>query len=253
MYFFVSIMQQIIYLNDEQIETVLRNLWKVRNVKHEEILFNGKINMTKEEIKNIGCDVYTKLAENYCIHRCKSIEDNHNELYIIVKTTQFDKQNILAIEYFTPMLQKYFEETAHYKRPLVNICLPFTITDVILSHIPVEFIVCYYRIYSLCKLYPMLGSKNNLFGLTYDYHVIDYEETYNGKNYSTIDAGDPMVIAVNAIEGDLIVCQRIIYDTNAYSDTQIKRVVNKVKDLSMIANSGCPIPIRQDYTVVKNV
>lgn len=241
--------QQVICLNKEQIKTVLENMWKLRNVKLEEKMFEGKPSFSSKIKQEYNyTKSYTKFADNYVIYRCKSLEDNHNEIYITVETDHYDKQNILAISGFEHLIKNYLEESCNYPKPTINICFAFVITEAMKSHIPSEifFTNCNVRLFSLCSLYPMIGSKTKLFGLTFDYKILPYCEAYNNKDYPIVSAGDPLVIALNGIEGELLLCARINFDVCVYKEYQIRRIVNKVKDLSIPSESGrpCPVPAK---------
>ena len=61
------------------------------------------------------------------------------------------------------------------------------------SHIPCDiFINNDYnaRIIQMCRLYPMIGSKTKIGGLTYNYRLIKCDEneikTYNNKSFSYV-------------------------------------------------------------------
>lgn len=241
--------QQVICLNKEQIKTVLENMWKLRNVKLEEKIFEGKPSFSSKIKQEYNyTKSYTKFADNYVIYRCKSLEDNHNEIYITVETDHYDKQNILAISGFEHLIKNYLKESRDYPRPTINICFAFVITEAMKSHIPPEtfFTDCNIRLFSLCSLYPMIGSKTKLFGLTFDYKILPYCEAYNNKDYPIISAGDPLVVALNGIEGELLLCARINFDVCVYKEYQIRRIANKVKDLSIPSENGqpCHIPVK---------
>ena len=237
--------QTVIRLNGEQIKTTLNNMWKIRNVKMEEKLFEGKPVFSKEIMAKYKYKHYTKFADNYVIYLCKSLEYKHNEIYITVETDHYDKQNLLAISGLEHLIGKYLDESCTYCRPTINICLCFVLTQSMRSHVPTEIFArkCFVRVFSLCNLYPMIGSKNKLYGLTFDYKLLPYERAYNDKDYIEISSSDPMVIALNGVMGELLVCSRIIYDVTAYKDIQIRKIVDRLEDLSICPDSGILLPI----------
>ena len=243
-------------LTKEQIQTVLNNLWTIRNIKMDEVIYEGKPSFSKDVIDKYHYKVYTKFADNYVIYKCKSLEDNHDEIYITVETDHYDKQNILAISGFEHMLVNYLEPSCVYDRPTINICLCFVITNTMKQHIPPEIFAanCHSRIYSLCSLYPLIGSKTTLYaGLTYDYKLLKHDGTttaYNNKEFSIVYANDPIAIILNAVENDIVCYKRIVHDTNVYSEWQLRIVKNKLSSLSSVSKSGVPPPIPQSRLVI---
>lgn len=261
----MSQLLETICLSKEQIKTVLTNLWKIRNLKFEDIIYEGKPTFSNEIMDKYKYKKYTKYADNYVIYICKSLEDNHDEIFITVETDHYDKQNILAISGFQHLINGYLEQSLYYKRPTINICLCFVVTDTMKQHIPPEIFIgpCCIRVFSLCSLYPLIGSKTSLYcGLTYDYKLIKYENiddknkhnnipiAYNNKEFSIVYANEPIAIIVNAIENDLICYKRIIYDTAVYSEYQLKIVKNKLSSLSSVSDAGIPPYIKQSRLVV---
>ena len=237
--------QTVIRLTEEQIKTTLNNLWDLRKVKLEKKIFQGKPIFSKEIMTKYKYKHYTKFADNYEIFQCKSKVDGHNEIYITVETDHYDKQNLLAISGFEHLITEFITESCNYVRPTINICLCFVLTKAMKKHIPTEIFAntAFVRVFSLCSIYPMLGSKNKQFGLTFDYKLYPYEKAYNDKDYTEISSGDPMVIALNGLPGELVVCSRILFDTTAYKDIQIRKIVDKIKNLSTVSKSGILLPI----------
>lgn len=237
--------QTVIRLTPEQINTTLNNMWKIRNLKLDKKIFEGKPVFSKDIMAKYKYKHYTKFADNYIIFLCKSTIDKHEEIYITVETDHYDKQNLLAISGFEHMIGEYLDKSCSYCRPTINICLCFVLTQAMRSHVPTEIFSrkCFVRVFSLCNLYPMIGSKNKLYGLTFDYKILPYEKAYNDKDYIEISSSDPMVIALNGVMGELLVCSRIIYDETAYKDIQIRKIVDRLEDLSICPESGILLPI----------
>lgn len=240
-------------LTKDQIQTVLTNLWTIRKLKMDEKIFEGKPNFSKEIVDKYKYKLYTKFADNYVIYKCISLEDNHVEIFFTIETDHYDKQNILALVGFEHIVKPYLEPSCVYRRPYINVCLCFVITKTMKQHLPCEIFRpnCHLRIFSLCALYPMIGSKTSLYsGLTYDYKLIKNEDidekykhngvpmAYNNKEFSIVLADDPMAIALNAMANDLIVYKRIIHDTSIYSEYQIRVVKNKLSSLEVLSKAG---------------
>lgn len=242
-----------IHLNEDQIQTTLHNLWKCRKCKYEKVLVDGKPNFDIKTMKMYGYKRYTNFAERYVIYLCKSLVDEKPEIYITVESNHYDKQNILAIEGFTHIIKDYFVEDFDY--PRVNICLCFVLTEAIKTHLPFTIFQqnVFMRIFSLCSLYPLIGSKTNLFGLCYKYDLVkffDYnnKETYNHKDYSVMFSGDPISIIFNALPGDLIVCYRILNDGATVEDVQLRKVTDIKKTHAKINEAGIA-PNMMNYVV----
>ena len=270
LFFYVQLMAQsleTICLTKEQINTVLNNIWTIRKLKMDEKIFEGKPSFSKEIVDEYKYKMYTKFADNYVIYKCFSLEDNHIEIFITVESDHYDKQHLLAIVGFQHMIFDYLRPSCSYKRPTINICLCFVITKTMKQHLPTEIFGpnCNSRMFSLCSLYPMIGSKTTLYsGLTYDYELIKNEDiddkykhngvpiAYNNKEFSIVLADDPMAIAVNAITNDLIAYKRIIHDTSIYSEYQIRIVKNKLSSLDVVSKSGMPAPIPSFKLKVSN-
>ena len=237
--------QTVIKLTKEQIDTTLNNMWKLRHVKMVKKIYEGKPVFSKDIMAKYNYKHYTKFAENYVIYLCKSTDDNHNEIYITVETDHYDKQNLLAVSGFEHMISEYLEESKSYNRPTINLCVCFVLTQAMRSHVPTNIFPCnpFMRVFSLCNLYPMIGSKTKLCGLTFDYHLKPYEKTYNNKDYIEISSSDPMVIALNGVMGELLICSRILFDVTAYKDIQIRKIIDRLDDLSICPESGILLPI----------
>ena len=84
----------------------------------------------------------------------------------------------------------------------------------------------------------MIGSKDGLFGMSYDYKIIPYEKTYNGREYPVIFDYDVMVKVLNALNGDLICCKRILSEGSPYGEYYIRRVESTASDVGIINPSG---------------
>ena len=97
---------------------------------------------------------------------------------------------------------------------------------------------CLYRFVSLAEMYPMIGSKEGIFGLTYDYKIVPYEVAYNGRAYPIIFDYDVIVKILNAIPGDIICCKRVLNEGSPYGEYYIRKVTSTASDINIINPSG---------------
>ena len=84
----------------------------------------------------------------------------------------------------------------------------------------------------------MIGSKTDLYKLTYNYRKHPYEQSFNGKEYVPIYDSDPIVKMLNAMPGDLITCNALSYDDSIFSQTFIRQVVPSIPNIHRIQPSG---------------
>lgn len=227
--------QEIRCLTKEQIETTMTNLFKLRKLSKPEKIFEGKPSFSKQIMDQYNLEHYTKFADNYIIwHGTHSDSDVH-EIYVTLESDHFDKQNILAI---IGLYHKFDKYVINHNRPNIFICPAYVVTETMFTHISKNTLPCDFRFFSLCEIYPMLGSRTQTCKLTYDYELHPYSPTYNKKEYARIYSKDPMVKALNGLPGELIVCKRIIYDATAYSEYQVKQICSTVENPDLIDPSG---------------
>lgn len=251
----MSQLQETRCLTKEQIQTTLLNWFSILGVKSHEKLFEGKPNFSKENIDKYNLPHITKFANNYVLYKCTAgelpkyidkseAEDLQEEiitqpktLYIItIETNKFDKLNISACIWFYHMFEKELDRKL--ERPQVFICPTFVITDAMTLHIPINVLPCLYRFVSLCEMYPMIGSKNGLFGLTFDYKLIKYKPPCNGRKYSIVYDYDVMTKVLNALPGDIIECKRVLFEGTPYGEYYRREVINTANDINIISPSG---------------
>ncbi len=226
--------QEIRCLNKEQIQSTMDNMFKLRKLDTQEKIFEGKPSFSKKLMEEHNLEHYTKFADNYIVWK-GTRKDGSVEIFVTIETDHFDKQNILAVSGLYHMFSKY---VVNKTRPNISLCPAFVVTDSMFNHISKNTIPCTFRFFSLCEVYPMIGSRTRMFKLTYDYELAEYTKPYNNKEYTTINSRDPMVKALNGLPGELLICKRIIYDVTAYSEYQIRLITSTIENPDIIDPSG---------------
>lgn len=235
--------QEIKCLNKEQIDITMNNLCRVLNLKNLKTLFTGKPIFSKENEEKYGLIHITKFADNYILYEAefndKLTSPEKNYMYfIILEADKFDKLNITACSWFYHMFEDRINKQGINNRPQVYICPAYVITDTMFLHIPTNIMPCLYRFVSLAEMYPMIGSKEGIFGLTYDYKIVPYEVAYNGRAYPIIFDYDVIVKILNAIPGDIICCKRVLNEGSPYGEYYIRKVTSTASDINIINPSG---------------
>lgn len=255
--YYMSQLQETRQLTSSQIETIMQNWFKVLNVKSHKVLASGKPVFSKENEQKWNLPHITKFANNYTLYRCECNESlstcddvsKKNDsarptksdplFFIVLETDKFDKLNISACIWYYHLFEDELDNKR--KRPQVFICPAFVVTDAMLQHVPINVLPCLYRFVSLCDLYPMLGSKNGLFGMSYDYKIIGSSkdiESCNGRVYPVVFDYDPMARALNALPGDIIEYKRILFEAHPYAEINRREVTSTMSGVNVIAPSG---------------
>jgi hypothetical protein len=257
--------QQVILLNKEQIKTTLTNLFKILNYKSHKEIFSGKPKFSKEYMERYNLMHITKFAQNYTVYEC-TLADDHQDLklfgihymyYIVIESDHFDKLHIQTCSWFYHLFesklvkpqidpldsaQKEISENTPpdkstgvwLRQPKIPtqvfICPAYVITDQMRLHVPTNIMPCPYTFVSLSVFYPIIGSKNNIFGLAFDYQLIRHnsqiDEVQNKLKltYPIIYDSDPMVKMFNGNVDDLMVCKRIILDVIPSTEYYIRQI-----------------------------
>ena len=237
--------QEIRCLTKEQIETVMKNWCKILNLSNLKTIFTGKPVFSKHNEELYGLPHITKFADNYTVYEalCNgngSSNDSgaYNMYFIVLEADKFDKLNVSACCWFYHLFEDKINKNGINGRPQVYICPAYVITDTMFLHVPVNIIPCLYRFASLAEMYPMIGSKEGLFGMTYDYKIIPFEPAYNGRIYPTIFDYDVIVKILNAVDGDIIQCKRVLSEGSPYGEYYFRRVMSTVSEINIINPSG---------------
>lgn len=223
-------------LTPKQIEIIMNNWAKIFKFDSMTKLYNGKPVFSTENIKKWKLPHLTKFADNYTLYECK--RSGHPNMYFItIETDKFDKVNIQACIWFY-----HFFEDIVYKtqkaRPEVYICPAFVVTDAMFLHVPTNLVPCMYRFAPLPTVYPLIGSKNTLFSMTYDYTLLTDEDLNGTRKYSIILDNDPVIKILNALPGETIQYKRVLCEGSPYGEYYRRTVVSTVTDINIIAPSG---------------
>lgn len=211
----------VVCLNKTQIKTVLNNLAKVLGLSNQKVLFDGKPEFSKANEEKWNLPHMTKFADNYTLYK---YDLDKEPFYILtLETDKFDRFYIHACCWFWHLMEDDLKNK--YTRPHLYLCPAYTVTPGMLLHVPTNTFPCNYRFVSLVEMYPMLGSPNCLYGMTYDYEIIPYEECYSGRKYAFIKDSDVMVKILNGMEGDLIRCKRVMFEVSPYSEYTFRTVI----------------------------
>lgn len=223
-------------LTPTQIDIIMNNWFSILGISSTKVLYNGKPVFSSENCKKWNLPHITKFANNYTLYEAR--RDNQPNFYFItIETDKFDKVNLQACIWF----YHYFEDEVYKtqtERPEIFICPAFVITDAMYLHVPINLIPCMYRFVPLPDIYPMIGSANILYSMTYDYKVLSSEELAGTRLYSQLLDHDPMVKVLNAIPGDTIQYKRVLNEGTAYGEYYRRTIVSTVTDVNIISPSG---------------
>ena len=255
-------------LNDLQTNIVINNLAAIRHLTKIEKIFEGKPNYSQEQIEKLKQELkneefvkVTKFANKYTIYVLsdpkpaiytkelqrynKNVKilnlNTRQEILIVVDADKFDKQHYLAILSLWITIKPYVDQNSN--DCLVSIVSTNIITQAITKHfINTTILPCNYRLFSLCEIYPLIGSKNSLWcGSSRDFELLEYEPLYNKNEYQIIYDDDPVVKIMNAKNNDLIICKQTYFETSPYTEFSIRQVKAKLNDTESLDISGLHI------------
>lgn len=223
-------------LTTGQIETIIKNWCTVLNVSKCTVIDNKKPNFSHENIEKYNLPHLTKFASNYTLYGFE--RKNLPTIYaIVIETDKFDKINIQACIWYYHFFQDNIYQTQQ-TRPEVFICPAFVITDAMYLHVPINILPCMYRFVPLPDLYPLIGSRNVLYSMTYDYKILDKSELGGTRKYSIVLDSDPIIKVLNAIVGDTIQYKRVLCEGSPYGEYYRRTVESTVTDVNVISPSG---------------
>lgn len=233
---------QVHCLTEEQVTITLNNLCKLRELDKPKILSRNKPKYSKELCERENLLFITKFADKYITYiatRNNKEDKTTNHGFIVIFADKVDTYNISACAaLYIEHLREKIDPKAY--PPHIDILCAFNVNENLRTHYKSDILPkCNYRVWSLCEIYPMIGSKTDLFRLTFDYKKLPYEPTYNNKEYLKIRDSDPIVKTLNAIPNELIVCKYLSYDDSVFASTIIKQVEHVVSNIHTIDASGC--------------
>ena len=221
---------------------------KIRGLDAPQLISSSKPKYSQDLCKKYDIPFITKFADKYLSFMATRNGKNDvrtNEAFVVVFANKVDVYNLIACAaiYYEHFLGKIDNSAKH---PHFNIMPAFTVSEALRSHYKDDILPdCNYRIFSLTELYPIIGSKNMPFKLTYNYKVHPFQETHNGKEYVKIFDDDPIVKLLNALPGELITCNALSYDDAIFSQTLIRQVEEKQTNIHKIAPSGVCIRYKE--------
>lgn len=265
-----QILSSSIKLNEKQVETTINNLMKIRHFTKRELIFEGKPSFSNQQIEALKDMVgnkteitkVTKFADNYQIYILSDVKpasyteelkkynenvkilnlNQRKEVLIVIDSTKFDKQHYLAIIGLWDKIEPYVKN-ADPDDCLVTIVSTNIITQAIGKHfISTTILPCNYRLFSLCEVYPLIGSRNTLWcGSSRNFELLEYEPLYNKNEYQTIFDDDPVVKILNAKKDQLIICKQTYFEISPYSEFVIRKVTQKLNESESLDISGLHI------------
>ena len=231
-------------LSKEQIKTTMDNYVKVNKLKNVKIIDQGKPVFSRENEAKYNMPHITMFADNYTVYSTVATDPRTNKEYnlfiIVIEATKFNKLFVSAtIYYYRKHIEANIDPNGFNGRPQVILAPAFRVTDQMTSHIPINILPCLYRFVSIVEFYPMIGSKNGLFGLSREYEILPYTPMYNGRDYPVIFDYDPMAKLLNALPGDIVkakICRSEGF--SVYDEWYFRKVESTNNDVGVIAPSG---------------
>lgn len=225
-----------IVLNDEQVEGTIRPLAKyLRLTSKPEVLYDGPIRYTTEEITKYGLTELKKIGKNY-----KLIRYSEPFYFIIVNCIRFNRNAFTACEYFNHFIQ----DVKSVDRPKVYIMTDTSVSDSQFKQISSNLVNVPYRFVPLKRIYPLLYSPSDSLPmartLTFDYELLGPKvKTFNHREWPLIKDSDPVSIIVNALPDELIRVKRTILDEmTPYTEFEIRQVYKTKNNVGDLADSG---------------
>ena len=236
-------------LTNEQVERTLNNLFMIRHYDKTSIVYNDKPNK-KKNIDNKS--KITSIASNYKIYSCevhehKSLDDikyNQNikhllkyndtlefantkprtDIIILIDDEKFDRSHLTAILLLLDDIEEYKVDEIEviFTTRIQKLIIP----DVLIEELENRNMKC--NVYSLFEIYPLIGSPTALYGMAYGFELVEYQKLFNKCEYKLIHVSDPLVKILNGKCDQLVVGERVCFETSAYSEITIRKIVSVV-------------------------
>ena len=236
-------------LTNEQVERTLNNLFTIRHYDKTTIVYNDRPNK-KKNIDNKS--KITSIASNYKIYSCevhehKSLDEiRHNQnikhllkynetlefvntkprtdIIILIDDEKFDRSHLTAILLLLDDIEEYKVDEIEviFTTRIQKLIIP----DVLVEELDNRNMKC--NVYSLFEIYPLIGSPTALYGMAYGFELVEYQKLFNKCEYKLIHVSDPLVKILNGKCGQLVVGERVCFETSAYSEITIRKIVSVV-------------------------
>lgn len=226
-----------IILTTDQIDRIMNNWFKVLGADKHSLITTDPPTYNKNDIVKYGIIKCNRAALHYRLYSAET--SKFGEMYfIILEADGYDREQIISAAYYYKLIgSKRLEQSS---RPLVYICTSYSMTESNVATTSQRVIPCMFRLVALPSLYPMLGSPNGLFGMTYDYRLLNKptEDIFNGRSYSVVPDDDVMVIVLNGLPGEIMQYKRVLFEGSPYGEYYRRQIESTVDDDSNITHSG---------------
>lgn len=205
-------------LDKKQIKTIYNNLLKVRGLYNNKLINDDMV--IDPENSNIT---------RYELYSSKSNVDRHVEYFILIyHEGKFDKNKFKICESFYEQHLSKDTKLDNRKAPNVTILLTFPVMSKTYTRTTTtdKILPCKYRILLINELIGILGSKE-IFGLSYDYCILDDYKHSTNKRFPIIYDTDPIIKILNGVEGQFLKYHRIINDKSVYSEICVRKIKTK--------------------------
>ena len=228
--------QKIHLLNKEQIQTTMTNWFNIMGLSDvKTIKSEAHPSFSDENIKQYDLPHITKFAKFYSLY--STMKDKKPLFFFVIESDRFDVLHLRACVGWWHLIKAEVHDEVY---PQVFICPAYVVTNAMKVHIPINIFPCLYRVVSLCEIYPRIGSKTNVFGLSYDLKLMKDHKEFEDyeKELPAILDSDVDVKILNAIPGDIISCKRIIFDEFPYGEFYFRKVESTITGISSITPGG---------------
>lgn len=245
-------------LSQEQVERTIDNLFLVRHYDEVDLVYDGRPSKSKnsDHKSKIG-----SIGNNYKIYVCrkkplKMTADSsdskdyndvvHNEnikhlikynptldfinthertdIIIVVDADKYDKSYITSVLLIIDEIMKYEPNDINIITTNRIVKLgPLDSLDETFSENNVS-----YSVFSIFDIYPLIGSPTALYGMAHGFELVSYQKLFNKCDYKLIHNSDPLVKIMNGHDGDLIIGTRVCFETSAYNEITIRKIVSIV-------------------------
>jgi hypothetical protein len=254
-------------MNKEQIKGTMESWLNYLKMKDVKIIIEER----RPKHVNSRSSIVAKYADFYTVYEAEN-EDGEKNIFFIVEAGKFDKSYLMSLINYQSLLKEYDPKDNqlinndkvassegninHQEYPRIWICPSFMINSTIrMNHIPTIFPRHKYRLIPLIDVYVRLHIKPYEWGLTSNVRLIKkgsekWKEITSllpkkigvseslQVSFAAILDSDIDARIVNGMIGDLILCDRLIYDTSPFKETVIREIVETEKEYPEQYTSG---------------